>query len=156
MPTHRYYTLDEANRTVPLLAGAFGRILRLRALLRAAGGELEKLGQPTDPKSLTRVDGPETVRAVRARARGLYETLAEEIEGLHGRGIEIKDLDTGLCDFYALRDGREVYLCWRFGEPAVLFWHELHTGFAGRLPVDAAFLAPPGPDWDQDQDRDRE
>jgi hypothetical protein len=29
-------------------------------------------------------------------------------------------------------DGREVYLCWRLGEPEVAHWHELNEGFAGR------------------------
>jgi hypothetical protein len=29
-------------------------------------------------------------------------------------------------------DGREVYLCWRLGEPEVAFWHELDAGFGGR------------------------
>ena len=29
-------------------------------------------------------------------------------------------------------NGREVYLCWRLGEPQVMFWHELDAGFAGR------------------------
>lgn len=33
------------------------------------------------------------------------------------------------------RDGRAVYLCWRIGEPDIMFWHELHAGFRGRQPI---------------------
>ena len=48
------------------------------------------------------------------------------------REIVLRDLDRGLIDFPALRDGREVYLCWVDGEPDIGFWHELDAGFAGR------------------------
>jgi hypothetical protein len=51
-------------------------------------------------------------------------------------GIHVKDLDTGLIDFSALRDGREVYLCWRVGEDDIQFWHEVEAGFAGRQSID--------------------
>jgi hypothetical protein len=48
------------------------------------------------------------------------------------RGIVLRDLDRGLIDFPALRDGREVYLCWVDGEPDIAFWHELDAGYQGR------------------------
>jgi hypothetical protein len=48
------------------------------------------------------------------------------------REIVLRDLDRGLIDFPALRDGEEVYLCWIDGEPAIEFWHELDAGYAGR------------------------
>ena len=57
--------------------------------------------------------------------RGLLVELQEA-------GIVLRDLDRGLVDFPALREGREVYLCWELGEDRVEFWHELDTGFAGR------------------------
>ena len=47
-------------------------------------------------------------------------------------GVELKDYFTGLIDFPCWMDGREVYLCWRLGEPEVGHWHELDDGFAGR------------------------
>ena len=46
--------------------------------------------------------------------------------------IELKDYVTGLIDFPCWMDGREVYLCWRLGEPDVGHWHEIDAGFAGR------------------------
>ena len=50
-------------------------------------------------------------------------------------GCEIKGIRECLIDFPSLRDGREVYLCWRMPEKEILFWHDLHTGFAGRKPI---------------------
>ncbi len=51
---------------------------------------------------------------------------------LDERDIVLRDLDRGLIDFPALRDGREVYLCWIDGEPDIEFWHDLDAGYAGR------------------------
>lgn len=51
-------------------------------------------------------------------------------------GVIVRDLDTGICDFPSLREGREVYLCWRVGEEGIAWWHETGAGFAGRQPID--------------------
>ena len=64
------------------------------------------------------------------------EKLAAFIDELTKLGVELKGPD-GLCDFYSLMDGREVYLCWRLGEPQVMHWHELDAGVAGRKPLTA-------------------
>ena len=51
-------------------------------------------------------------------------------------GVLVKDLDRGLVDFPALRDGEEVLLCWQVGEGEIAYWHGLEEGFAGRKPLD--------------------
>ena len=50
-------------------------------------------------------------------------------------GIEVKDAERGLIDFYSERDGTVVYLCYLLGEPEIGFWHGLQDGFAGRQPL---------------------
>jgi hypothetical protein len=55
---------------------------------------------------------------------------------LAGLGIVVRDIDRGLIDFPALRDGREVFLCWELGEDEIAYWHELDTGFGGRQPLE--------------------
>ncbi len=47
-------------------------------------------------------------------------------------GIQVKDLEAGLVDFPHLRQGEEVFLCWKLGEETIGYWHELESGFAGR------------------------
>ena len=59
------------------------------------------------------------------------QKLTSYIEELKRLGVEFKGPD-GLCDFYSIMNGREVFLCWRLGEPEVSHWHDLDAGFAGR------------------------
>jgi hypothetical protein len=47
----------------------------------------------------------------------------------------LKGLDEGLLDFPSEHEGRVVYLCWRFDEPRIAWWHEIDAGFAGREPI---------------------
>jgi hypothetical protein len=47
----------------------------------------------------------------------------------------LKDLNIGLLDFLSLRGGREIYLCWRYGEAEICYWHDLDAGYGGRQPL---------------------
>mgnify|MGYP002145907298 CR=1 FL=1 len=139
MPSEkRYFTVDEANTLVPWLQERFTCILQMRSQIRGLYQSLERLGHRPDPESLARDDGPTEVRTQRARFVGLMEALHQELAAITSAGIEIKDLDTGLCDFYSLHEGREVYLCWKLGEARIDFFHDLHAGFAGRQPLPRA------------------
>jgi hypothetical protein len=71
----------------------------------------------------------------RTVSEGFLE-LREAMMWLRMREIVLRDLDRGLVDFPALREGAEVYLCWQEGEEEIGFWHEPDTGFAGRRPLD--------------------
>jgi hypothetical protein len=75
-----------------------------------------------------------------------YEQLSEQLEEetremvacageIQALGAVVKDLELGLVDFPSLRDGEDVYLCWRVGEDAIGFWHPVDEGFAGRRPL---------------------
>ncbi len=67
---------------------------------------------------------------------GLAEAARACLERLEDLGVVVKDIDTGLLDFPAVRDGEPVELCWRVGEARVSSWHRVGEGFAGRKPVD--------------------
>ena len=73
-------------------------------------------------------------------AQGGLEQLAEEaaaaVRELDEIGVVVKDLDLGLLDFPAVRDGDEVELCWQVGEDAVAYWHPFEAGYRGRKPID--------------------
>ena len=67
--------------------------------------------------------------------------LRRSVCEIEEHGCLLKDLDTGLVDFPCRVGDREVYLCWRLGEPAIQFWHGIEEGFAGRKPIDETFVA---------------
>ena len=71
-------------------------------------------------------------KAVSGYAKALQKMLVE----LHTFGCELKDPEIGLIDFLSQRDGHEIYLCWHLGEERINYWHYLHTGFAGRQPLE--------------------
>jgi hypothetical protein len=67
--------------------------------------------------------------------------LQEYVEELRDLGVEPKGAVEGLVDFPSMQDGRLVLLCWRLGEPEVLYWHDLESGFAGRQPLTAGSVS---------------
>jgi hypothetical protein len=131
----RYFTVAEANEMVPALEVRFGKVMRLRAQLRQAYDALDEAGEPPTADSLERSDGPDELRRLRGRFRALLEALTEELAAVEGLGVAVKDLDLGLCDFLGEREGRDVWLCWQYGEKSVGFWHELGEGFGSRHPL---------------------
>jgi len=60
------------------------------------------------------------------------ETLAAQIQAT---GAQLKDINNGLVDFLTLREDREVFLCWRYDEEQIQYWHEIDAGYSGRQPL---------------------
>ncbi len=137
----RYYTVQEANARVARLTELFESIMQVRGLLKTLYQRLESAGYPVEQSELEEGDievpgdAPEEVIRDLGMFRGLVETLKEHVAEVQGQGCVIKDLEEGLVDWLSLHEGREVWLCWKYGERAVGYWHELTSGFAGRQPV---------------------
>jgi hypothetical protein len=133
----RYFTVDEVNRHVPELEEVFGRVIQIRAQLKTLYRRLdEKRFAPSDEHFSVLIPGapPDVVRD-RASFKALVETLREDLARVHATGCVIKDVETGLVDWPARSDGRDIWLCWRYGEKEVAFWHDVETGFSDRRPV---------------------
>jgi hypothetical protein len=63
-----------------------------------------------------------------------YERGWRKVQDL---GAVVKDAQTGLVDFYGRIEGRVVWLCWRYGEDSLGYYHELGDGYAGRRMLSA-------------------
>jgi hypothetical protein len=63
------------------------------------------------------------------------EQLQSVLDEIESTGVILRDPETGLCDFPAVRDGAEVFLCWRLDEDELAWWHPRDTGVAGRQPL---------------------
>lgn len=139
----RFFTVEEANALVPALEIEFGRIARARSevapLVTRLGGadvSVEILnGEREAPPGL--LDDA-------SRLSGLAGEITAAVERVNALGALVKDLEMGLVDFYAMKEGEPVFLCWQFGEPAVAYWHGVDEGYAGRRPLEDAPAVEPG------------
>jgi hypothetical protein len=133
MPEPRRFTLDEAQRTLPLVARIVADIVAAYPHFQARVDELQRLTADGTPEA--RVD--ELRRELDEEATRINAFVAEiqQIGGI------FKGFELGLVDFHADLDGRTVCLCWRYGEERITHWHELDGGFAGRQPIDDAVAA---------------
>jgi len=118
----KHYTRDEARALLPQIRQWLKQLSALRQKLSDGDQRLARLMAGGNDV------GGETVNRWVRVAADVKATLAE----FQRREIQIKDLDRGLIDFPAILDGREVFLCWEQDEEDIEFWHDLHSGYAGR------------------------
>jgi len=121
----RHYTVEQANAALPWVAERLQQIRDALAVLE----------EPAQARALEHLDtvagggypGREAAAALLAVMRA-----ATQLEALD---IVLRDPRQGLVDFPSIRDGDEVYLCWRLDEERVGWWHAPEAGFAGRQPL---------------------
>jgi hypothetical protein len=126
MEHSRHYSPGEANEALP-------RVVELLDELREARAHLsDREAREALAEAAPGNGGGQPGRTV---SQGFLD-IREALQELQAREVVLRDLDRGLVDFPALRDGREVYLCWEEGESEIGFWHEPDAGHAGRQPLD--------------------
>jgi hypothetical protein len=126
----KHFTAAEANATLPLVRVIVQDITALAHDLKDRQDRLNRV-RGSDESAMDPARREELQQVVGDFERD-QERMHEYIKELERLGIELKDFMTGLLDFPSWMDDREVYLCWRLGEPEVAHWHELNTGFQGR------------------------
>ena len=151
----RFYDIDAANAAVPELDGIVGvlaeqraELVRLRDEVLAAGTSAgdgattavaDRSSRPAAESSgeTQAADPPivDDLRLTRLRMQGLIDQMAAGVARIDALGLTLRDIEHGLVDIPALVSGRQVWLCWQRGEPAIGFWHDLETGFSGRRPL---------------------
>jgi hypothetical protein len=124
----RYFTIREANETLRIIRPLMDELQAIRRKVLA--------NQPEAWPAIEKSAGNGGNKALSAMVQdfGQFDALIHQIQAT---GAQIKDVNIGLLDFPALRDGREVYLCWKHGEGDIAFWHETDAGFAGRQPIES-------------------
>ena len=128
-PEPRYFTREEAEALLPeldrLLATAQELVARLEHLqpreehARHTNGQVLGRGEPA--------------AATEAEQHDIQRRLGAIVDQVQQQGVIVRDVRSGLIDFLARREGRDIFLCWRRGEPLQLeWWHPIETGIAGR------------------------
>ena len=122
----RYFTLQEANETLVTIRPLMDEVQTIRQKILAK--------QPEAWPAIEKSAGNGGNRALSNMVQD-FEKLDALVHQIRDTGAQIKDINTGLLDFSALKNGREVYLCWQHGEDDIRYWHEIEAGFAGRQPI---------------------
>ena len=126
MADRRYFTVTEADALLPRLTTLLDQLRAARKAIRAARADLLPVLEAAVGNGGSRKAGdllPE------------FQRMEEALLAIREIGCELKDIDLGLLDFPALRENHEVYLCWRYGEDRIRYWHGMDEGFAGRQPL---------------------
>lgn len=126
----RLFTVAEARALLPELLSLLHELRAARRRVVELRARLEQL-TPAMRQNGHAAQAAELEQGLVAAVQRLTRTL----EALTTLGVLVKDMEHGLIDFPALRDGRIVLLCWRMDEPTVAFWHEVDAGFGGRRPL---------------------
>lgn len=126
-PMPQFFTLSEANEALVIIRPLMDEVQAIRQKIMS-----------TQPEAWSAIEKSVGNGGSRALSEIVveFEKLDALVHRILDTGVIIKDINMGLLDFSALKDGREVYLCWQYGEGDIAFWHEVEEGYAGRQPID--------------------
>lgn len=119
----KHFTAEEANRALPQVRSLVAQIRQAREAIIAAQPELWPVLEKAIGNGGSKKAGD---------LLSEFRRVEQGVQALQEIGCVLKDMSIGLVDFPALRDGREVLLCWKYDEPEVMFWHDLQSGYQGR------------------------
>jgi hypothetical protein len=136
MLTPRLFTVREAEATLPLVRRVVGDLLQAYPRWKELVARYELLTAPL------KADEGESSEILDLRDQAAREAkrINDFLLELEEIGCVFKGFEAGLVDFYALKEDRLVFLCWRMGEPNITQWHEVDSGFEGRQRIDESML----------------
>src|SRR3954469_13925703 len=131
MSEFKLFTLQEAERTLPLVRRVVADLTVEYPAWRAAVGRFEVL------TGGARADWGESAELIRAREEvaAHAERINRYLQELETIGCVVKGFEVGLVDFYSLREDRPIFLCWKLGEDRIGHWHEIDSGFSVPDPI---------------------
>ena len=119
----KFFSVEEANAYIPQL---LINIPRIQILMKSLTDEYLDVDKARKKVQLNggSIQGADYLNCVLK-----INYLTDELES---RGCVLKGIEHGLVDFPSLRDGKEVYLCWKNPEQQIEYWHDIQSGFTGR------------------------
>lgn len=128
---HKFFTLAEANKTLPLVKRIVSDILSVYPQWKDLVDRYGLIAAQARPEW---GESPEQLNL-----KAEIDVIATKINGylaeLEQIGCEFKGFAEGLVDFHGRLDEREILWCWKYGEDRITHWHDLESGFAGRQPL---------------------
>ena len=127
------YSLETANHLLPWLEQQFKNLRMVNEDLANHKKTLADLLRNRGNNGHS--SSEEVILSTRDVVDRLTANMQEVLKGIDDLGILVRNIEMGLVDFPAERDGRLIYLCWISGESTVAFWHETNVGFTDRQPL---------------------
>jgi hypothetical protein len=125
-----YFTTKDANLVLPDVIKKFETALEKKNEISKLEQQLQMILSTTN-----RFDESIPLKQKLNAAITQFYTASENLEKT---GVVIKSIDQGLLDFPSKRFDEDVWLCWKYGETEIKFWHEKESGYTGRKPVDVS------------------
>jgi len=125
-----YFTTKDANLILPDVIKKFKIALEKK-------NEISKLEQKLQMMLSTANRFDEYI-PLKQQLNSVITQFYQASENLEKTGVVIKSIDQGLLDFPSKRFDEDVWLCWKYGETEIKFWHEKDSGYMGRKPVDVS------------------
>lgn len=129
------FTLEEVNAKLPELRAMVGEQLSRRATIQERLTSLGELTEEIPDDFAAQPGDAPAVSALKAELAILVAAYHRGWQAVESMGAVVKDPQVGLVDFYGRVDGKLVWLCWKYGEDEVAFYHALDEGFSGRKPI---------------------
>ncbi|HYG78706.1 MAG TPA: DUF2203 domain-containing protein [Planctomycetota bacterium] len=128
----KLFSIDQAERALPLVRRIVGDIVK--SFRERETRLIERQQLPLSPPPGSAAE--ERALKLEQEMEQFENDIRRYSDELQQIGVELKDLQQGLIDFYSRFEGRIVYLCWKHNEGDTLaWWHDLHAGFRGRQPI---------------------
>ncbi len=125
-----YFTINEANEILPTVIKKFEYAVSCK-------NEISKIEQQLQ-LTVSTTNSFEEYVTMKRKLNSVITKFYRSIEDLENTGAVIKSLDQGLLDFPSKRFEEEVWLCWKYGEKEIKFWHDKDSGFMGRKPIEVS------------------
>lgn len=131
---HHFFTCEEVNALIPQMEEHFQNFWRVRKKAQEILEELRKLAKKPAPEKANEVAENQIKQS---QVHFLLEQGKKELEHILGLGGIIKDFEIGLVDFPHMLEFEEekVFICWKYGEKKVRYYHSLDEGFSSRKPL---------------------
>ena len=123
-----FFTTNEANQALP-------DVIKKYEYALAKQNEVKKIEQQLQ-MSISTTNSFEEYVTIKQQLNSAITKMYEAVEILENTGVVVKSIDQGLLDFPSKRFDDEVWLCWKYGETEIKFWHEKDSGFMGRKPIE--------------------
>ncbi|MCI5108384.1 MAG: DUF2203 domain-containing protein [Candidatus Pacebacteria bacterium] len=122
-PGRKYFDVAEENRSLPYISRIVADLMRYYQRVVEVRRRIENLNPYESSEQLE------------AKYETAMTELGDLVDELHQTGVELADFEKGLVNFPAIFKGKEIYLCWQYGEETVMAWHEIKAGFSGRQDI---------------------